>query len=126
MTRRIIILDDVDGPAFGRIALDQRQAAVGTEGFNGLGFSVKIIVMNLTLKDAVRVFLNEINLTVVVAIAFDEDELVVVNRFDHVRLAIAIGVYGNLILVRANPADPLIGPAVAIAMSDNEPGIAAA
>ena len=126
MTRCVIILDHVDGSTFGRVALNQRQAAVGAEGFDGLGSSVKIIVVNFTLKDAVRVFLNEVHLTIVVAIAFDEDELIVVERLGHIRPTIAVGVYRDLISFRSDPADPLIGPAIMIPMSDNEPGTAAA
>jgi len=126
MTRCIIILKDVDGSPFSGIPLDEGQGAIGTKGFDGLWFSVKIIVTNLTLKNAVRVFLNEINLTVVVAIAFDQDKLVVFDRFNHIGLPIAIGVDSNLVLVRTNPADPLVGPPALIPMRNNQPWIAAA
>ena len=126
MARCIIILKDVDGSPFSRVPLDQGQGAIGTEGFDGLWFSVKIIVTNLTLKNAVRVFLNEINLTVVVAIAFDQDKLVVIEGFNHIGLPIAIGVDSNLVLVRTNPADPLVGPPALIPMRNNQPWIAAA
>ena len=126
VARRVVILDDVDGSAFSRVAFDQCQSAVRTKGFDSLGPAVEIVVVNLALKNSMRVLLDEVGFAVVVAVVRDFDDLVVPDRLDDVGLAVPVCIYSKLIFVRSDPADPLIRPAVSIAVSDSTGGIAAA
>src|SRR5580704_13809665 len=119
VTGLVVVLDDADRAALGRIALDDRERAIGTKGLDGFRPAIVVVIANFTHQNPVQVLLNQVGLAIGVAIAFDLDDGVAFDGFDDVRFPIAVGIDRYLVFVFADPQHPLIGSAVGSAMSDD-------
>jgi hypothetical protein len=115
----VVVFHDAYRAAPFWITLHDRQSAVGAKGFDGLGYSTKVVVPNLAHDNAVRVSLNKIDLPVEVAVALHLDDFVVSDSLDDVGSAVSVGIDRDLVFVLADPGHPLVGPAVAPSMSDD-------
>lgn len=118
----VVILDHHDGAVFARVTLDHRQGSIWAERFHCLGPSIKVIIANLANQNAIRILLNEIDLTIKIAVALHFYNLITFDRLDDVRLAVTVGVNQNLVLVLADSHDPLIRPTITAPMSYDAPG----
>jgi len=122
----VVVFYDADGTAFVWIALHDRERPVGSKRLDGFRPAIVIVVANLMHQDPVRVLLNEIDLPVEVAVAFDLDDRVPFHPLDEVRGSVAVSIDRDLVFVLADPLHPLIGPTVAPAMSDHAVGASVA
>src|SRR6516162_4000867 len=109
LARRIVKLDDIDHPALLGVTFDDRKSAVGAEGFNRFGASVEVVIPNLASQNPVRILLNEVGLSVVIAVPLDLDILVVAKGLDQVRSAVRVGIDSELIFGVRDASRPLIG-----------------
>jgi hypothetical protein len=112
LARIVIVLDDINMAAFSGISLNDREFAI-SEFFDGLDFAIEVVVMKFAEQNSVRVFLNEINLSIKVPIAFDLDQLVVFVRFDNVGTSVTVGIDRDLVVVLVDPVYPLVRAPVA-------------
>jgi len=113
----IVILNDIDGTALFRIALDDCEPAA-SEFLDGFRLAVKIIVVDLADQNPVRIFLDEVNLAIKIPIAFNLYDLVVFVGFNQVGVPITVGVDSELVGVLTNPIYPLVGTPAMIAVRD--------
>jgi hypothetical protein len=65
----VVILSDVNVATLLWISLHDRKLAV-PKFFDGFGLAIKILIVNLTNQDSVRVFLNQVDLAIEIPIAF--------------------------------------------------------
>jgi len=118
-TGSIVVFDDAYRAVLVWIALHNREGAIGAKRLDGFRSAIVVVVPNLAHENAARILLNKIDLPVEVAVALDLDDFAAPDSLDEVGFAVAVGVYRDLVFVFADPHHPLVGPAVASAMSDD-------
>lgn len=119
MTSLVIVFHYVDDTAFAWIALHYRERSVGAKGLDSLRPPVVVVIANLANHNTVVILLDQIDPPVEISVALDLDDSIAFHVFDKVRFPVAVGIDRYLVLIAADAPDPLVGPAVAAAMSDD-------